>query len=86
MAMANDENRCNDIESPISHSPTLNQLHVQDRTHSVKLRVLGLCLSVCIVPVMKSRCKVNDKWDSQFNRTIKIVTPAPGEHMTNMYT
>ena len=31
-----------------------------------------------IVPLMISRCKVNDKWDSQFNRTIKIVTPAPG--------
>ena len=30
---------------------------------------------VCIVPVMISRCKVNDEGDSHINRTLKIVTP-----------
>ena len=64
-----------DIESPISHSPTLNQLDVDNRTHIVKLRVLGLCKFDYIVPVMISRCKVNDKWDSLINRTFKIVAP-----------
>ena len=48
--------QCNDVESHNSHSPTLNQLHVQNRTHSMKLRVLGLCMFVCIVHVMISSC------------------------------
>ena len=43
--------RCNDIESPISHCPTLNQIHVKNRTHSVKLSVLGLVKSIDFVSI-----------------------------------
>ena len=71
------DSRCYDTESPISHSPTLNQQNVKNRTYSMKLRVLGICMFVCIVPVMINSCKVNDKWDFQISRTLKIVTPVP---------